>query len=420
MTGFKQRLVWRVGLILLSFGCALCQNVGQALPAWQPGIMDLHHISTGRANASFFVFPDGTTLLLDAGALDPTDPRTNSPRTTRAVPNSSRTPGEWISRYVDHVLKSIDHSEIDYAVLTHFHDDHMGSIDALSKTAGNGAYKLSGLTEVGDRIPIRMMLDRGWPEYDYPKPMNNIMVENYRAFLKWQTDNRKLKPGRFQPGRNDQIVLQYDPKGYTEFEIRNLAANGEVWTGVGENTRHRFPDLKDLPPMDRPSENDCSIALRISYGPFDYFTGGDIGGGLQPGAPEWLDMETPVAQVVGPVEVNVLNHHANKSSGNAFLLRTLRPRVHLIQVWSSDHPADTVLERMLSTRLYPGPRDIFATSMTEANRLVIGDNLEKLLSDQGHIIVRVDQGGKSYKVIILNDSNETFTIKGIFGPYPCN
>jgi beta-lactamase superfamily II metal-dependent hydrolase len=420
MMGFKQTFYSIVGLFIGFAACAFSQQVGEELPAWKPGTMDLHHISTGRGNASFFILPDGTTMLLDAGAMDATDPRTNSPRTTRAVPDSSRTPGEWVSRYIGHVLQSIDHSEIDYAVLTHFHDDHMGSINALCKTSSNGAYKLSGLTEVGDRIRIRNMLDRGWPDYDYPKPMNNSMVENYRAFIKWQAENRKLKPGRFQPGRHDQIVLQYDPKGYTEFEIRNLSANGEVWTGVGDNTRKRFPAISDLALMDRPSENDCSIALRISYGPFDYFTGGDIGGGLQPGAPDWLDLETPVAQVVGPVEVNVLNHHGNKSSENAFFVHTLRPRVHIIQVWSSDHPADTVLERLLSMRLYPGPRDIFATSMTEANKLVIGENLAKLCSDQGHVVVRVDQDGKSYKVIIVDDSNEKMAVKGVFGPYPCN
>ena len=43
-----------------------------------PGTLDIHHISTGRGNATFFVLPDGTTLLVDAGAagdgLPETDP----------------------------------------------------------------------------------------------------------------------------------------------------------------------------------------------------------------------------------------------------------------------------------------------------------------------------------------------------------
>jgi hypothetical protein len=245
------------------------------------------------------------------------------------------------------------------------------------------------------------------------------MMQNYRAFIKWQAENRQLRIERFKPGRNDQIVLQHKPKAYPEFEIRNLAANGEVWTGVAANTRQLFPSLKDMPAEERPGENDCSIALRLSYGSFDYFNGSDIGGGLEPGAPAWLDVETPVAQVVGPVEVNVLNHHGNTSSENENLVRMLRPQVDIIQVWSSNHPGECVLERLQSTRLYPGPRDIFATNMIEANKIVIGPNLGKLKSDQGHILVRVDKGGKTYRVIILDDSAESYKVTAVHGPYTC-
>ena len=68
-------------------------------------------------------------------------------------------------------------------------------------------------------------------------------------------------------------------------------------------------------------------------------------------------------------------------------------------MWSSDHPGHDVLDRMYSTRLYPGPRDVFATNMLEANRLVIGPLLDRLPSAQGHVVVRVAPGGASYQVI---------------------
>ena len=41
----------------------------------------------------------------------------------------------------------------------------------------------------------------------------------------------KVKAMRLSPGRNDQIVLVRDPKAYPQFEVRNIAANGDVWTG---------------------------------------------------------------------------------------------------------------------------------------------------------------------------------------------
>ena len=43
----------------------------RALPAWTEGTLYIHHISTGRGNASYFVMPDGTTMLIDAGEADP-------------------------------------------------------------------------------------------------------------------------------------------------------------------------------------------------------------------------------------------------------------------------------------------------------------------------------------------------------------
>ena len=41
--------------------------VGRPIESWQPGMLDIHQISTGRGNAGLYIFPDGTTLLVDVG-----------------------------------------------------------------------------------------------------------------------------------------------------------------------------------------------------------------------------------------------------------------------------------------------------------------------------------------------------------------
>ena len=69
------------------------------------------------------------------------------------------------------------------------------------------------------------------------------------------------------------MVLTHDPESYPNFEIRNIAANGRVWTGVDTNVRNHFPRVEVLPQEHYPNENMNSIALRMSYGSFDYFTG---------------------------------------------------------------------------------------------------------------------------------------------------
>lgn len=400
-------------IILLTFVfpfSTTAQTVGERLPPWTEGSLDIHQINTGRGNAAFFIFPDGTTMLIDAGDLVRSSPRVTEPR-----PDNSRGPGEWIARYIHHLLSP--DGVLDYAYLTHFHADHMGGLSPGAKVSKSGAYKLTGITEVGEFIRIKKILDRGWPDYNFPQPLRDPMVDNYRAFLKWQMENKGMKVERFQPGRADQIVLVHDPKKYTDFEARNIAANGEIWTGVGTATRQQFPSFDKLPPQDQPTENMCSLVLRLSYGKFDYYTGGDIPGVAEDFAPAWHDIETPVAKAVGSVEACVLNHHGNKDSMNAFFISALRPQVFIIPVWSSDHPGHTVLARMYSTRIYTDERDVFATNMLEANKIVIGPMIDRLRGMQGHIVIRVDRGGDTYKVIVLDDSAETFKIKAVFGPY---
>ena len=161
----------------------------------------------------------------------------------------------------------------------------------------------------------------------------------------------------------------------------------------------------------------CSLVIRLRYGAFDYYTGGDISGVLAPGLPAWYQVETPVVQVVGPVEVSVLNHHGNKDGPNANFVRSLRPRTFILPVWSCDHPAPWVVERMYSTYLYQGHREVFATDMMEVNKVVIGPSLQRLTSNRGHIAVRVVPSGNTNRVIILDDSKEGYSVTGVYGPY---
>ena len=382
---------------LLSFLFAiplLAQQTGAPLPPWQAGNLDIHFVNTGRGDAALLVLPDGTTLQFDAG--DGGWP-IGSRQGVAPKPDGSRPAGEWIARYAKRVLAHFREPAIDYALLSHLHGDHMDGFPALAR-----------------QIPIHKMLDRGWPNYDYPFELKGYEDSQYLAFARAKPERME----RFQPGRGDQIKLLRSPDDYPDFEVRNTAANGQVWTGVGDSIRSRFPDgFESLPEQDRPNENQSSLGIRVSYGPFDFYTGGDIPGIPRPGYPAWHDIETPVAKAVGAVEVAAPNHHGNRDSTNAFFVSALRPRLWILQVWSSDHPGHDVLDRMLSRRLYPGERDVIATNMSQANRDVIGPLLDELISKQGHIVVRVEPGGRKYRAIVLKDADESMRVKAVFGPY---
>jgi hypothetical protein len=67
--------------------------------------------------------------------------------------------------------------------------------------------------------------------------------------------------------------------------------------------------------------------------------------------------------------------------------------------------------------LYAGERDVLATSLVPAAELADARLSDKMLSQQGHVVIRVAPGGRSYEVIVLDDAEEQGKIKGRFGPY---
>ncbi len=407
---------------------------GEALPAWKDGYLDLHHINTGRGNVAYYIFPDGTTMLFDAGEMDPTDSRASSRRNAAAHPNDSKRAYEWIVNYIKRMAPPTRKAAINYAILSHFHADHMGAWYATAPHSARGSYVLTGIMGVGELLPIEVLLDRG---YDFPYDFKSraledsmkkdsvnykywMTMDNYFAFVN-QRAKERLITTRLQPGSSSQLRLRYNARRYPDFFVRGIKSNGRIWTGKDTSTTEQFTMYEKGKPSTYPTENACSQVIMINYGKFRYYTGGDIPGNVQYGQAPWMDVESSVAKAIGAVDVATMNHHGNRDALNETFVSTLRPRVWIEQVWSSDHPGHEVLIRATTPYLYPGPRDLFATNMLQANKDVIGPLIDRSYkSTQGHILVRVVPGGASYYVIILDDSVENLVVKDVFGPYEVN
>lgn len=402
--------------------------IGKALPSWKKGYLDLHHINTGRGNSAYYIFPDSTTMLFDAGEEDPDDERTTSARNAAIHPDDSKRPYEWIAYYIKQVTP-FTNLRLDYAVISHFHDDHFGSWYPNAPQSGNGQYVLTGVAGVGELIPIRHLLDRGYPGYDVPvsiqKMLNRVnagdnkyarTMNNYLAFVKSQPSG--MATVRFKAGVSTQISMVHDAKQFPTFFVQNVKSNGNIWTGKDSSTFQHFPPIDTANPKTWPDENSLSLVFTIHYGPFVYYSGGDCAGNVFYGDASWRDVETPVAKAIGEVDIATLDHHGNRDAVNEFQIKTFKPSVWIEQVWSSDHPGHEVLIRLTTPYLYKAQRDLFATNMLEANKLVIGPLIDKSYkSQQGHIVVRVLPGGNDYYVIILDDSSKDMPVKKIFGPY---
>jgi beta-lactamase superfamily II metal-dependent hydrolase len=382
----------------------------KTLPAWKPGILEIHQIATNRGNSSLLILPDGTSMMVDAGAIYGTSPYLSDP-----LPSNQRRPGEWIGRYAKRRLDASGLKTIDAFLLTHLHGDHVGYLSPDPTLSSDGTYSLTGVSDVAAIVPIQRFVDRAWPDYTYPGPAAADFQKNYRAFLHSQI-NAGRKVERFRPGSKDQFALQHKSVDYPSFEIRNLIANGEVWTGKGEQTRKLFPELSTLKPADYPAENPCSCAIRLRYGKFGYYTGGDLTNDTNYGRDPWRDSESPAAEACGPVSVAVTNHHGYFNANGDRYVRALQPQVFVIPTWDSAHPTVNVLNTLFSKAIYSGNRDVFATLVKQENRIA-NKKTDDLKSRAGHIVTRVEPGGEVFAVHILSNADESDTVTASFGPY---
>jgi beta-lactamase superfamily II metal-dependent hydrolase/chitodextrinase len=221
----------------------------------------------GQGDGLMVRAPSGCTALLDAG------PAGN---------------GATIKAY----LRSLGVTSIDFAINSHLHADHLGSLDEVD----------SGT----DAIPIALVYDRG----------GNYSSTDYNQYA-------TRFAGRRQTPALGQVISLCN-----EVQFRVVAINGNGQSSTDENA--------------------LSIAVKVSYGAFDALVGGDLTGSSG-STGSGIDVETGVAPSIGEVEVYKVHHHGSKYSSNTTLLNALLPTVSLISVGFDNtygHPAPETISRL--------------------------------------------------------------------------
>ena len=390
-----------LGALIISSACCCTNRAEDIMPSWKEGYMDIHHIATGQGDCIFSVLPDGTTFMIDAG--DNGLPH-GSRHWYRRVPDTTRTTGGWICRYIRHF--SPDPEYLDYVLLTHFHADHLGSLKGA--VHGEHGYELSGLTYVGDSISFRTLVDRDWPDYSFPS-REKILGESplfgeYQKFISYHR-SRGMDMQCFEVGSNNQFVLKHNPRKYAgKFDICNLIGNARVWTGNGSSSRVIYQGDSTL--FD---ENMPSCGVRIRYGKFTYYNCGDIPGLNFPRYKcQERDFESEVAKVVGRINVMKCDHHAATDVMNENLLRAARPEVFIVTAGHREHPYPPTMERMLDKSIYPDDRQFYIT--TDSPKEDLGEELWPNFKPAGHVVVRVYPGGKKYQIFVLDVFSEDFKV----------
>jgi beta-lactamase superfamily II metal-dependent hydrolase len=410
---------------------------GEVLPAWAEGWLDIHSINGGRGESFYYIFPDGTTMLIDAAGAPPHELAVTADPTnggTPSRPSADISCGQVIVNYIKHFAPEVAGGKIDYFMASHYHGDHIGawrdSWQTLYKWPLHpmGGFVVNGLPDVGTQIPIVKIIDRGdWGDAggrcsaDYIDSGGKKRYQNYMKFVEWTKSANGTVRETLEVGRNDQIVMLHHPEKYTNFSIRNVASGGDIWTGSGTGVNTTYvPSAAECKAHCAEwsiSENIYSIAVWLNYGPFDYFTGGDIQYSGK-SSHSWKDIEKPIAAAVAKkMEVMKASHHCTANTNSPELTATFKPDVVIAATWQDVQPNPATVKRFQSAN---SNVKLFATNMADSNLKTLADAGVPSTAFSclgGHVVVRVAPNTGKYWVFVLDDTNENYIIKDKFGPY---
>jgi beta-lactamase superfamily II metal-dependent hydrolase len=324
--------------LLLAIGLA-----GTSRAESPPRGLEIHWVDVEGGGATLIVTPAGEGILIDCGYPIPRD----AERIFKACQAAG--------------LKQIDH----FAV-THWHLDHFGSLSRLSKL-----------------IPIRNFYHHGIPAElpDDPK--------NFPTLIRAYKDASQGKSTALKPG--DEIPLR-QAGGAAAVRMLCVCSNGNVvadWAAAPLN-----PVAKEHKPKPEDTTDDSrSLGFLLWFGDFRFLDLGDLTWNLE------YKLVSPTDKI-GAVDVFQTSYHGADFGNNPVLVRTIAPRVAVINNGPRKGCDPVVVARLRRT---PGLEAVFqvhrnARASAEENTAAefIANADEKCQAEPINLLVAAD--GKSYTV----------------------
>ena len=262
--------------------CCACCVVGGAAPSTRamPASQELqasqqlkvYFVDVEGGQATLFVTPAGQSLLIDTGW-----PGNNGRDADRIVA----------------AAKEAGINKIDYLLITHFHDDHVGGVPQLVARIPVGTFIDHGDNrEAGDGATLR-----GWQAYQ-----QLLATGKYKRLT--------LKPGDKLPLKGlDGTVLSSDG-----------ALIASPLPGAGQ--QNESCKESEQRPGDQ-TENPRSLGTLLTFGKLKILDLGDLTWDKE------MQLMCPVNKI-GKVDIYIVSHHGSQQSGSPALVHGIAPRVAIM------------------------------------------------------------------------------------------
>ena len=375
------------------------------------------------------MLPDGTSLCVDAGEIAPEGG--GHPRVD-AKPDAATRAYRVYSEYIKAYLPK-DDTSMDYMLMTHFHNDHFGTTNALDDypmdSRDGYKYPLTGIMALYDEMPFDKIIDRAFDENsdyvtDVPATGQDYSggYGYYGQFVTWARAKKGLVVEKAVNGSDSQLALVNNPSGYPDFKIQINAVNGWYWNGSESVDAYSVNRQLGI----QPGENGNSISFLLSYGDFDYLTSGDAGANTR--------IENNLARSINrKIEAMKAHHHFAWETMSATSMAIYQPTVVVSQCFY-DHQPDMGHQWMCgdtdytgtSTQAfqtawgsYSGEKHWFFTNIHPTIASTYPYEVAKMAGMSGHVVIRVAKNAEFYYVYVLDDTDMNYNVKSIHGPFTC-
>ena len=404
----RRRFIGGSSAFLLGGCLGISTCVGEDV-IWSPGHYQVHYIYTGRGESMFHIFPDGTSMLLDAGD---TMRFYKTPKEVPVLPDLTRRAGEWVARYVQRVNPK--GNKVDYFHVSHYHEDHCGGMRYHGGVvnAPTGDYSISGIADAARFLEFGCIVDRGSPEFDYPYDVLSSSrgdpARNIKA-LYAALEKKGVRVERFRLGARDQFRQLCAAQSRSGFEVFNLCCNGQYVRKDG--TVRNLLEYSIANGVTKFNDNVLSCGIIVTYGRFRYFSAGDFSGRVKGSDGRLIQIENALAEAIEPVDVAKMNHHGHSSMFEP-LVRALKVRVWTNCTVNQAHCTIDTMNRLSDRKLYKGPRTILPTYMPrrgrskEACAAYLPDVVPAVLKEPCHVILDVPEGGETYSFTCVAANSE--------------